>query len=129
MTVDLETLAANALAARARADAKHSGFAVGAAVRGASGAIHTGANVESDSYGLSICAERVAMAAAAVAGDRRIEAIAVATDADPPATPCGACRQWLAERAAPDAPVLLLSTSGDRVVTTVGALLPDPFRI
>jgi len=129
VTVDLETLAANALAVRARADAPYSQFRVGAAVWGASGAIHVGANVESASYGLSICAERVAMASAASAGDRRIRAIAIATEADPPASPCGACRQWLAERADLDTPVLLVSTSGARRQTTVGALLPEPFTL
>ncbi len=127
--IDLETLAARALAVRPRADAPYSGFSVGAAVQGESGSVHLGANVESASYGLSICAERVAMAAAAVAGDRRIVAIAVVTDVDPPATPCGACRQWLAERASPDAPVLLVSTSGARTQSTVGALLPEAFRL
>ena len=126
---DVEALATSALAARAHADAPYSGFAVGAAVQGASGRIHVGANVESASYGLSICAERVAMAAAAVAGDRRLTAIAVAADADPPATPCGACRQWLAERADPSAPVLLVSTGGARRQTSVGALLPEPFTL
>jgi cytidine deaminase len=125
-----EQLLAAARAARARAYAPYSRFAVGAAVLTRSGAIVTGANVENASYGLSLCAERAALARALQEGHRpgEIVAVAVATDAPAPATPCGACRQWLLELAAgavvycagaPDA--------GPPLVATVAELLPHAF--
>lgn len=98
------------------ARAPYSGFRVGAAALGASGAVHRGANVEIGSYGLGTCAERVALAAAQVAGDP-VVAVAIAC-IDAPAgsplehrSPCGACRQWLLELA-PDAEVLIAGVDG-----------------
>jgi cytidine deaminase len=84
-----------ALDAQKRAYAPYSNFPVGAALRTASGKVYQGANVENASYGLTICAERVAAAAAVVAGDRDFTAIAIVSRGG--ATPCGACRQFLAE--------------------------------
>jgi len=84
-----------ALDAQKRAYAPYSDFPVGAALRTASGKVYQGANVENASYGLTICAECVAAAAAVVAGDRDFAAIAVVSRGG--ATPCGACRQFLAE--------------------------------
>lgn len=90
-----EELLARAAEARRAAYAPYSQFAVGAAVLTSSGKVYTGANVENASYGLTVCAERVATWCAASAGEREIRAIALVSDDG--ATPCGACRQVLAE--------------------------------
>lgn len=90
-------LATAAWEARERAYAPYSGFFVGAAIRGLSGGIYAGANVENLSFGLTICAERVAIGAAIAAGEREFEAIAVVADSQQPISPCGACRQVMAE--------------------------------
>jgi cytidine deaminase len=115
-----------ARAARRRAYAPYSGFAVGAAVW-AGGAIHAGANVENASYGLTLCAERVAVAAAVTAGARRLEAAAIASGTEEPTPPCGACLQTLAELGAPGLPLILGGARGRRVETTLGELLPRAF--
>ena len=119
-----------ARAARGKAHAPYSKFRVGAAVIDERGQVHVGCNVENASYGLTTCAERNAVAAAVVAGARRITAVAVVTDADPLASPCGACRQVLAEFADPEAVVVLAGPRGARTVRhTVGELLPASFRL
>ena len=123
------TIAALVRAARAvrrRAYAPYSRFRVGAAVL-ADGAVHAGANVENASYGLTLCAERAAVAAAVAAGARRIDAVAIATGTAEPTPPCGACLQPLAELGGPDLPVVLSGARGARVDTTLGALLPRGF--
>ncbi len=121
-----DVLARAAREARRRAYAPYSRFRVGAAVR-AGGRVFAGANVENASYGLTLCAERVAAATAAAAGARRIDAVAVASGTDDPTPPCGMCLQALAELAPPTAPVLLVGRRGGRVETTLGALLPRAF--
>jgi cytidine deaminase len=125
---DRELLEA-ARAARARAYAPYSGYRVGAALRTGGGEIVTAANVENASYGMTICAERAAVAAAVAAGHRRFEAVAVAADGTEPASACGACRQVLREFPnGPDLRVLLGAESGDAlVVTTLEELLPGGF--
>ena len=111
---------------QARAYAPASRFAVGAAGRTADGRTFVGCNVENASYGLTICAERAAICAAVAAGAREVEAVAVVTDLDEPARPCGACRQVLAEFGR-DMEVVLAGR-GDAVArTSLSALLPDPF--
>ena len=108
----------------------YSRFRVGAAIR-AGGAIFTGANVENASYGLTVCAERVAAFAAVLAGARAFEAIAVACVDAPEGAgpgllmPCGACRQVLAEFAGPETPVLV-DRAGE---FTLEDLLPLAFRL
>jgi cytidine deaminase len=104
-------------------------FAVGAAVRTASGAVHRGCNVENASYGLTICAERAAVAAAVAAEgpDVEITAVAVSTDAAGACSPCGACRQVIAELG-PAAAVLYLQ-DGRHVRRPISVLLPDAFTL
>jgi len=122
-------LVKRARAVRARAHAPYSRFQVGAAVLDEKGRVHAGINVENASYGLTVCAERHAVAAAVAAGAKRIRAVAVVTPTSPPGSPCGACRQVLAEFAPPEAPVLLASPGGAPEETTLGELLPRSFRL
>src|SRR5204863_7514689 len=113
--------------ARQRAYAPYSKYKVGAAVRTKRNKIYSGANVENASYGLTVCAERCAVFAAAAAGEvKDYDAIAIVIDDDKLPTPCGACRQVIAEFA-PDVRVVLATTSGLRKTTTLTALLPEPF--
>jgi len=115
-----------ARAARRRAYAPYSRFRVGAAVQ-AGRRLHAGANVENASYGLTLCAERAAVAAAVAAGARRLDAVAVASGTGEPTPPCGMCLQTLAEFGGPELPVVLVGARGARVETTLGALLPKAF--
>jgi cytidine deaminase len=127
---DQERLLAAARVARQRAYAPYSGFAVGAAVLTRDGTIIQGANVENASYGLTLCAERMALGRALQEGYGLgdIVAVAVATEAATPTAPCGACRQWLHELA-PAAAVYCAGgpAAGPPLVTTVAALLPHAF--
>lgn len=117
-------MVAAAAAARERAYAPYSHFAVGAALRAADGAIYVGCNVENASYGLTICAERNAVAHAVASGARDLVAIAVVTENG--VTPCGACRQVLAEFG-PEMTVIVADTRGNRRIYMLGELLPDAF--
>ena len=126
--MDWEPLIAAARAARAHAYAPYSHFAVGAALLMEDGSIHAAANVENVIPALSICAERNAMSAAASAGLRRPQAVAVVTDANPPARPCGLCRQTLAEFTR-DLPILVVNVDGDRAETSLTELFPQPFSL
>ncbi len=113
-----------ALAARERAYAPYSHFPVGAAVRGASGRVYSGCNVENASSGLTVCAERVAVWKVVSEGEREIVALAVVTASG--AMPCGACRQVLSEFAH-DLPILVADTAGGAQFTSLAALYPQPF--
>ena len=122
-------LVAAALEARNLAVAPYSRFQVGAALLTAAGDIVTGANVESASYGLTCCAERVALFKALTQGERKFAAIAVVARAPKGPMPCGACRQLLAEYA-PEAVVCVADSAKPEQVRTfkVAALLPEAFR-
>ena len=115
-----------ASAVRKQAYVPYSGFAVGAAVQCKSGAVFVGSNIENISYGLTICAERIAVASAVAAGQREFVAIAVVADTSEPIVPCGACRQFLAEFA----PELIVSATvrGGQKIENLSHLLPDPKR-
>jgi len=107
------------------AHAPYSRFHVGAALEAADGRIFVGTNVESASYGLTICAERMALGAAVAAGAKQFTRIAVTTAVDPPAAPCGACRQLLAEFGL-DLEVISAGPKSERR-WTLGELLPAAF--
>jgi len=126
---DDRSLVEAARSARSLAYAPYSGYRVGAALRVEGGKVIRAANVENASYGMTICAERAAVAVAVAAGHRRFEAIAVAADGEQPASACGACRQVLREFPPyGDLRVLLAGESGDQLVdTTLEALLPGGF--
>jgi len=112
-----------------RADARYSGFRVGAAVLTESGQIFAGCNVESDSYGLTMCAERSAIfqSVAAEGPESRVRAVAVVSEAGAMCSPCGACRQVIFERG-PDARVVFHDGEGARE-ESISALLPWGFRL
>jgi cytidine deaminase len=119
-----------ALAAREHAYASYSGFRVGAALEDDSGRIHTGCNVENVSYGLTLCAERVAVAKAVSEGARRFRRIAIAADTDTLTPPCGACRQVLSEFCAGpnrDLEVVLVNPHGKVETMRLSDLYPRPF--
>ncbi|GBC91721.1 Cytidine deaminase [bacterium HR15] len=122
-----QALVEAARAARVHAYAPYSRYMVGAAVRTTEGQIFTGCNIENASYGLSICAERVAVFCAVAAGARAIEAVAIVTEDG--ATPCGACRQVLMEFAPDPARCCVILATLDEVVAryTLATLLPQAF--
>ncbi len=124
MTVD--ELIAAAMAARENAFAPFSHFKVGAALEAEDGTIIPGCNVESASYGLTMCAERVAVFRGVSEGFRCFKRVAIVTDTPTPCAPCGACRQLLWEFA-PDAEVLLANLSGKVMRHTVKELIPLGF--
>ena len=121
----IERLKEIAEAARANAWASYSGFHVGAALEAEDGRVFGGCNVENASYGLTNCAERVAIGAAVAAGARSFRRIVIVSDADGPASPCGACRQVIAEFGPMD--VISLGRNGQRAQWTVEQLLPAAF--
>ncbi len=124
----MESLIAAARSAADRAYAPYSGFAVGAALLTADGAVITGGNVENASYGLTICAERAAIVAAVAAGHREVMAIAVAAPGAPGTTPCGACRQVLNEFVPRDGElVILLDGESGIEAIRLSDLLPRAF--
>lgn len=124
----LADLVARARAVLANAHAPYSDFRVASAVLDDQGRVHLGVNIENISYGLTMCAERVAIGVALAAGARRILAVGVTAQKLHPITPCGACRQVIAEFADPATPVASDALDGSVVVTTVGELLPGAFR-
>ncbi|MEW8958762.1 Cytidine deaminase [Moorella humiferrea] len=126
MSLRPEELIAAASAARKRAYAPYSRFPVGAALLTATGKVYTGCNIENASYGLTVCAERVAVFQAVAAGEREFLALAVVGGKDAPSFPCGACRQVLAEFA-PELEIFIGRPGGPWLRRTLKELLPDTF--
>lgn len=125
--MDWEPLLAAAATARASSYSPYSHYAVGAAVATADGSIFAGTNVENRSYGLTLCAERAAVAAAVAANHRELSAAVVLTTSSPPASPCGLCRETFAEFCGPDLRILLANLKGERREVRLGDIFPDPF--
>lgn len=126
MSIDWKSLFAAAEKARRKAHAPYSKFQVGAAVLASDGTVLAGCNVENASYGLTVCAERNALARAVVEGKKPV-AVAIVVDSKRPTPPCGACRQVLNELCAADVPVITRTPGGKETRYTVGELLPDAF--
>jgi cytidine deaminase len=116
-----------ALDARTRAHAPYSSFAVGAALLDAEGRTFTGCNVENVSFGLTICAERVAIGSAITSGSKDFRAIAVVSDSSQPVVPCGACRQVMAEFS-PDLRIISATLGGAVTEFRLALLLPSPHQ-
>ena len=125
MTETDKKLLAEAKRVRDFAYCPYSKFAVGAAVLGASGEIYGGCNVENAAYSVTNCAERTAIYNAVSAGEEDILALAVMTESSPPATPCGACRQVVAEFRIPR--ILIANLADEVKEMTLSELLPDAF--
>src|SRR5450432_40097 len=123
---DQDLLITAAKQARENAHAPYSNFRVGAALRSSSGRIFGGCNVENATYGLTVCAERVAIFKAISEGERGFSAIAVVTDTDSLTPPCGACRQLIWEFCG-DVPVTMANLSGKRETIQMKDLFPKPF--
>lgn len=121
------TLIEQARAVRENAHAPYSKFKVGAAVQAGSGAVYVGCNVENVAYPEGTCAEAGAIAAMVAAGETQIASVAVIADSPTPVTPCGGCRQKIAEFADGNVVVTLATTDGTVLDTTVSALLPGSF--
>ena len=121
-----EELVARARAARVRAHSPYSRLEVGAAARDADGRIFTGCNVENASFGLTLCAERVAVVKAVSEGASRLVSMAIATDRDETVMPCGACRQVLSEFA-PRLRLIVAGRGNRRKRISLRDLLPDAF--
>ncbi|QQK75828.1 cytidine deaminase [Salicibibacter cibarius] len=124
----METLIQQAKEARDSAYVPYSGFPVGACAKTEAGFFFRGCNIENASYGLSNCGERTAIFNAISAGAKRVKTIAVIADTKEPVSPCGACRQVMAEFMDPEAEVVLANLQGDTKKTTVAALLPGAFE-
>ena len=122
-----KALVAAAVKARRHAAAPYSRFRVGAALLAADGRVFTGCNVESASYGLTVCAERTAVFKALSEEARGFRAVAVVTEADQPTSPCGACRQVLWDQCR-DLEVIMQTTDGRRAESRLAALLPHAFE-
>ncbi len=126
MKKEYKKLIKEAEKARKRAYTPYSKFKVGAAVLSVDGEIFTGCNIENASFGLAVCAERVAIFKAISEGTTKFEAIAVIGDTDKPCSPCGACRQVISEFGE-DIPLIMANLRGDVKIKKIKELLPEAF--
>lgn len=122
----IQQLVQQALDVREKAYAPYSEFPVGAVLLGKSGQVYTGCNVENISFGLTICAERMAIFKAISEGEREFEAIAIVADMEEPVPPCGACRQVLAEFS-PNMTVIMANLKDETKSMILSDLFPEPF--
>jgi cytidine deaminase len=125
---EFEALIKAATQARENAHARFSNFKVGAALRTNEGKVFGGCNVENATYGLTVCAERVAIFKAISEGERHFDAIAVVTDTDTLTPPCGACRQLIWEFCG-NVPVVMANLKGQREIFKMSELFPKPFDV
>ena len=123
----IEQVLALAREVQARAHAPYSGFRVGAVLEAEDGTLYAGCNVENASLGLTLCAERAALAAAVAGGHRAFRRLVLVTDGEEAIPPCGGCREFLAE-ITPDLPILA-EAQGDRREWNLRELFPLPFRL
>ena len=126
MTKNEKELIESAVNARERAHAPYSNFKVGAAIHTKDGKIYTGCNIENATYGLTICAERVAIFKAISEGEKEFAAICVVADTDELTPPCGACRQIIWEFCG-DIPVIFANLKGDTEIVRMSELFPRAF--
>src|SRR5208282_3324611 len=126
MTMNPEEIIARGVEVRENACADYSHYKVGAALVASSGKVYAGCNVENSTYGLTVCAERVALWKALSEGERKFTHIAVVTSSQPPASPCGACRQLLWEYCG-DIEVSLANLKGFRQTLRLAEIFPRPF--
>jgi cytidine deaminase len=125
--MDLSGLVNSAQAVREHAYAPYSKFRVGAALLSGSGRVYVGCNVENATYGATICAERAAVCSMVAAGESKLTALVVFSDASPPATPCGICRQVLAEFA--EDAIVIVATPRLQKTLSLAELLPERFAL
>ncbi len=125
--MDKKTLINLAIDARSKAYVPYSKFQVGAAIITSNEKVYLGCNIENASFGLTNCAERTAIFKAVSEGDTEIKAIAVVADTQGPVSPCGACRQVIAEFATKDTKIYLSNLNGDVKETTIDEILPGYF--
>lgn len=123
--MDFKSLIADARIVRENAYTPYSHFPIGAALRTKGGKVFLGCNVENISFGLTVCAERNAIFSAVAAGHKDFEAIAIIADSKTPVTPCGACRQVMAEFS-PDLEICSSNLEGDMFKSNIRELLPRP---
>lgn len=125
--MDTQSLLDQAIKARKNTYTPYSKFQVGAAVLTRNKEVFTGSNIENASYGLTNCAERTAIFKAVSEGEREIDTIVVVGDTEGPISPCGACRQVIAEFCDINTKIILANLKGDKVETTIDKLLPGFF--
>jgi cytidine deaminase len=125
--MDKNMLVEKAIEARSKAYVPYSKFQVGAAIITSNDTLYLGCNIENASYGLTNCAERTAIFKAVSEGETEIKAIAVVGDTEGPISPCGACRQVIAEFATEDTQIYLANLNGDVKETTISEILPGYF--
>ncbi|NSX54286.1 cytidine deaminase [Parasulfitobacter algicola] len=116
-----------AKAVREKAYAPYSNFKVGAAVKGASGTVYAGCNVENVAYPEGTCAEAGAIATMVAAGETKLTEALIIADSPLPISPCGGCRQKLAEFGAPDTQITMMTIAGKSQIMTLAELLPGAF--